>query len=65
MDEIDLFVEFLIRENCDGCHECEPRLTMYQAVKGGLICCEQGRTQWFLKMAEEFKKQRRQNNAEK
>lgn len=51
---IDKFVCFLIRENCGGCNECDPRFDtrFFPEVSA---CCEEGRAKWFLEMAERFK----------
>lgn len=50
---IDRFVCFLIVENCEGCTECEPRLSPDWSPD--LVCCEEGRAKWFMKMAARFK----------
>lgn len=51
--EIDNFVSFLIRENCEGCKECEPRLSADWKPK--FACVEEGRAKWLLSMAEKYK----------
>lgn len=53
MSDIDEFVDFLIRKNCDCCTECEPRLS--SQWKPNFACVEEGRAKWFLQMAEEYK----------
>ena len=53
MSEIDNFVSFLIRENCDGCKECEPRLSTDGVAN--VVCVEEGRAKWLLHMAEKYK----------
>lgn len=59
MTEIDKFVDFLIRENCEGCQECEPKLSnaFYPKVvcAENVVCVEEGRAKWLLKMAEKYK----------
>ena len=50
---IDKFVDFLIRENCQGCTECEPRLDPDWSPS--LACCEEGWAKWLLDCAERFK----------
>jgi len=59
---IDQFVEFLIKENCEGCEECEPRLPNAFSRAKGLVCCEEGRAKWFLQKAEEFINGNRKDN---
>lgn len=54
--EIDNFVSFLIRENCEGCKECEPRLSTDWKPK--FACVEEGRAKWLLSMAEKYKAER-------
>lgn len=49
---IDKFTNFLIRENCEGCKECDPR---FDVRFFDVICCEEGRAKWLLEMAERFK----------
>jgi len=56
MDDIDKFVEYLIRENCEGCKECEPRLS--SKWKPNFACVEEGRAKWLLTMAEKYKGQK-------
>ena len=51
--EIDNFVSFLIRENCEGCKECEPRLSADWKPK--FACVEEGRAKWLLSMANKYK----------
>lgn len=54
MDEvIDRFVAFLIKENCQGCTECEPRINP-DFFPGHACKCE-GEAKWFMAMASEFK----------
>ena len=52
-DEIDDFVSFLIEQNCEGCKECEPRLSADWTPN--LACVEEGRAKWLLAMAKEYK----------
>lgn len=56
MNEIDQFVDFLIRENCEGCEECDPRLS--NKWKPNFACVEEGRAKWFIEMAEKWKGER-------
>lgn len=56
MGEIDNFVSFLIRENCGGCKECEPRLSTDWMPN--FACVEEGRAKWLLDMAEKYKAER-------
>lgn len=49
---IDRFVDFLIEENCEGCTECDPKLSEDCAA---VFCCEQGRANWLMSMGEVFK----------
>jgi len=53
MSEIDNFVSFLIRENCEGCKKCEPRLST--DWNPNFACVEEGRAKWLLAMAEKYK----------
>lgn len=50
---IDRFVNFLIAENCEGCKECEPRLSC--EWKQGFACKEEGQAKWFMEMGKLFK----------
>ena len=52
-DVIDQFVDYLIKENCEGCTECEPRASA--DWKPNFACCEEGRAKWFMEMAKRFK----------
>ena len=60
--EIDDFVSFLIRENCEGCEECEPRLS--SDWKPNFACVEEGRAKWLLAMAEKYKAESEDNESE-
>lgn len=62
MSEIDNFVSFLIRENCEGCKECEPRLSTDGG--GNVVCMEEGRAKWLLYMAEKYKTERKETKNE-
>lgn len=50
--DIDYFVEYLIKELCEGCTECEPRLSNKWT---DVVCVTQGRVKWLLEMKERFK----------
>lgn len=52
-EAIDRFVEFLIRETCCGCKECEPRLST--KFNPEIVCVEEGNIKWLLEMAKKFK----------
>ncbi len=52
MNEIDEFVNYLIKEMCEGCEECEPKLSA--AFKPNFACCTEGRVKWLLDVKEEF-----------
>ena len=52
-DLIDRFVDYLITENCEGCKQCEPRLSTRWS--NGVICAAEGEAKWLLDMAERFK----------
>ena len=49
---IDKFVDFLITENCEGCGECEPRLS---EAWSNVCCVEAGKAKWLLEQANRFK----------
>ena len=51
---IDRFVEFLIKENCQDCTECEPRLD--SDFYPGMVCLHEGEAKWMLDCAERFKR---------
>ena len=57
---IDRFVEFLIKENCEGCEECEPRLD--SDFYPGMACLHEGECKWMLDCAEQFKTQYFESN---
>lgn len=54
-EQIDRFVEFLIRETCCGCKECEPRLST--KFNPEIVCVEEGHVKWLLEMAIKFKEE--------
>lgn len=56
---IDDFVEFLIRENCEGCELCEPRLAAQW--KPNFACVNEGRTKWLLDEAERYKASKKES----
>lgn len=51
MTDIDKFVEYLILELCQGCTECEPRLSDDWT---DVVCLNQGKAKWLMEMAERF-----------
>lgn len=53
-EEIDLFVNFVISEMCQGCTECEPRLPEGW-MDQGLACTIEGKAKWLMALAKEFK----------
>ena len=55
MDTVDRFVEHLIRELCEGCTECEPRLPAAIGQPQGFACCTEGKVKWLMSQAERFK----------
>ena len=59
---IDRFVEFLIKENCEDCKECEPRLD--SDFYPGMVCLHEGEAKWFLDCAERFKQTMNQDNTQ-
>lgn len=52
MNDIDDFVEYVIKELCEGCTECEPKLDSQWT---NVICVNQGKVQWLLDLKERFK----------
>ena len=50
--DIDDFVEYLIREICEGCTECEPRLSNQWS---DVICATQGQVKWLQQMRDQYK----------
>lgn len=55
---IDGFVEFLIREECQGCTECEPRLPA--DWKPNFACISEGYAKHFMDCGERFLKAERE-----
>lgn len=51
--EIDNFVEYLIKELCEGCIECEPRLSRQWPSE--VVCITEGQIKWLLEMKERYK----------
>lgn len=54
-NDIDAFVEFLIKETCEGCTLCEPSLDA-RLMPEGLVCMNEGTIKWLLEQKERFKK---------
>lgn len=52
MNELDKFVDFLIKEMCEGCEECEPKLS--SEFKPNFACCTEGQVKWLLDMKKRF-----------
>ena len=51
MDDLNGFVDFLIKERCQGCKCCDPKAEENKNV----FCCEQGFAHWVMEMAERYK----------
>lgn len=49
---LDRFVDFIIIENCQGCKECEPRLSEQWS---NVVCVDKGFANWIMHEAEIFK----------
>lgn len=54
INPIDSFVDHLIKEQCQGCTECEPRLP--SDWKPNFAYIQEGYAKWLLDEAERFKK---------
>ena len=50
---IDEFINYLIKENCEGCTDCEPRAS--DDWNRQTVCINQGRAKWLMDAAERFK----------
>lgn len=50
--DLDRFVEFLIKELCEGCTECEPKLST--AFQPDIACCVEGEIKWLLDAKKRF-----------
>ena len=57
MTDIDRFVEYLISELCQGCTECEPRLS---DEWNETVCLHQNDAKWMMEMAKNFQKEANQ-----
>lgn len=57
MTDIDKFVEYLISELCQGCTECEPRLS---DEWNETVCLHQNDAKWMMEMAKNFQKEDKQ-----
>ena len=55
MNDIDGFVEYVIRELCEGCTECEPRLPADWMNTNHLCCTTEGKVKWLLDLKERYK----------
>ena len=51
-EELDRFVNYIIAEKCEGCTECEPRLS--SAWKPNFACCIEGEAKWLIERAKEY-----------
>ena len=51
MDDLNGFVDYLIKERCQGCKCCDPKAEENKNV----FCCEQGFAHWVMEMAERYK----------
>lgn len=52
-DLIDSFVDYLIQETCQGCKDCEPRLSPEWSPD--VVCLHEGYAKWLMDCARRFK----------
>ena len=57
--DIDDFVEYLIKEICEGCTECEPRLSNQWS---DVICVTQGQVKWLYQMKAQYIREKMGNH---
>lgn len=48
------FIDYAIKERCEGCKDCDPKKNGSQAV----VCMEQGFAQWLIHTGERWKQER-------
>ena len=55
MTEIEAFIDYAIKERCEGCKDCDPKSRESQSV----VCMEQGFAHWLMYTGQRWQKERR------
>ena len=50
MTEIEAFIDYAIKERCEGCKDCDPKKNGSQEV----VCMEQGFAHWIMDLGKRW-----------
>ena len=57
MTEIEAFIDYAIKERCEGCKDCDPKKNGSQAV----VCMEQGFAHWIMDLGRRWQQGKGRN----